>query len=254
MKVFIMQKSKSLIKNILIVLFWLFVWQVLALTINQEILLPTPVATIKALVKMLNEISFYLSVFYSLLRIVIGYLSGVLIGILGGVLSYKIKTFKAIFSPILTIIKAVPIASFIILALVWFKGTTLPIFISFLIVVPIIWSTTETGLNNINKNLLELAFVYRLNPLKIFFKIKLPLIMPNLITAALTAMGFAWKSGVAAEVICKPENSLGNILQNAKIYLEIPQVFAVTIVVAILSIILETSIKLILRRYSNDKY
>lgn len=252
MKVFIMQKNKSLIKNILIILFWLILWQILAIIINQEILLPTPISTLKALIKMLNQASFYFSVLYSLLRIVIGYLLGVLIGIIGGILSYKIKTFKALLSPILAIVKAVPVASFIILALVWFKGTTLPIFISFLIVVPIIWSTTETGLKNIDKNLLELAFVYRLKPLKIFFKIKLPLIMPNLISSALTAMGFAWKSGVAAEVICRPENSLGNILQNAKIYLEIPQVFAITTVVAILSIILETSVKLILRRYSND--
>ena len=243
---------KNILKSVLVVLFWVVLWQILALIINQEILLPTPKATLIALSQMLNQTSFYIAVLYSILRIIIGYLLGVLVGILGGVLSYKFGTFKSLFSPILSLVKAVPVASFIILALVWLKGTTLPIFISFLIVVPIIWSTTETSLKNIDKNFLELATVYKLSPLKVFFKIKLPLIMPNLISSCLTAMGFAWKSGVAAEVICKPENSLGNILQNAKIYLEIPQVFAVTVVVAVLSILLETSVKLIVRRYSDD--
>lgn len=243
---------KKTLKSVLVILFWIIVWQIAAITINQEIILPTPVATFNALYKMLNQGTFYIAVLYSILRIIIGYLLGVLIGILGGVLSYRIQIFKALFSPILSLVKAVPVASFIILALVWLKGTTLPIFISFLIVVPIIWSTTETSLKNIDKNYLELAAVYKLSPLKVFFKIKLPLIRHNLISSALTAMGFAWKSGVAAEVICKPENSLGNILQTAKIYLEIPQVFAVTVVVAVLSIVLETSVKLIVRRYSDD--
>ena len=113
-----------------------------------------------------------------------------------------------------------------------------------------IWSTMKSGLDNIDGKYLELAKVYKLDNIKTFFEIKLPFILPSLISTALTALGFAWKSGVAAEVICRPANSLGNMLQEAKIYIETAEVFAITAVVAILSIILEKIIKAVVRRYS----
>ena len=78
--------------------------------------------------------------------------------------------------------------------------------------------------------------------------------MPAFLSTALTALGFAWKSGIAAEVICRPENSLGNMLQSAKLYISTPDVFAITAVVALLSIILEMLIGRVTRRYTNVKY
>ena len=89
--------------------------------------------------------------------------------------------------------------------------------------------------------------------IKIFFKIKLPLILPSFISAALTSLGFAWKSGIAAEVIAKPLNSLGNMLEKSKTHLEIAEVFALTVVVALLSLLLEVSLKKIFRRYRDVK-
>lgn len=248
-----MELTKRIARGTLIALLWLALWQALAVTINQEILLPSPKATLTALFGMLDTAEFYLSVLWSLMRIVSGYLLGIAVGVIGALLSYRSRIFKAVFSPILQIIKAVPVASFIILALVWFRGSTLPIFISFLMVVPMIWSNVKSGLRNIDVKYLELARVYKIKPYKVFFKIKLPFILPSFLSSALTALGFAWKSGIAAEVICRPENSLGNMLQESKIYLEIPQVFAVTAVVALLSLLLELIVKRALRRFSDDK-
>ena len=218
--------------------------------IAQEFLIPTPLATLKTLLELAKTEKFYISVLLSLLRIIIGYALGVILGVLGAVASYHSKLFDALFSPILKLIKAVPVASFIILALVWFKSDSLPIFIAFLMVLPMIWSTMKSGLENIDGKYLELAKVYKLDNIKTFFEIKLPFILPSLISTALTALGFAWKSGVAAEVICRPSNSLGNMLQEAKIYIETAEVFAITAVVALLSIILENIIKAVVRRYS----
>lgn len=218
--------------------------------IAQEFLIPTPINTLKALIELAKTEKFYMSVLLSLLRIIIGYVLGVILGILGAVASYHSKLFDALFAPVLKLIKAVPVASFIILALVWFKSDDLPIFIAFLMVLPMIWSTVKSGLDNIDSKYLELAKVYRLDNIKTFFEIKLPFILPSLISTALTALGFAWKSGVAAEVICRPVNSLGNMLQEAKIYIETAEVFAITAVVALLSIILERIIKAVVGRYS----
>ena len=76
--------------------------------------------------------------------------------------------------------------------------------------------------------------------------------MPSFIAAAVSALGFAWKSGVAAEVICRPASSLGRLLQDAKLYLETPRVFALTAVVAVLSLLLEIAVKRLARRFLND--
>lgn len=242
------------LKNFAILLFWLSVWQLLSMAIANQLLIPSPLSTLSALMKLCKTEEFYFSVLLSLLRIICGFALGVVIGFLCALLSVRLKLFKEVTYPLLQIIKAVPVASFIILAFFWFKSAYLPIFISFLMVLPIIWSATETALRGIDIKYIEMAQVYRLKPLKIFFQIKLPFILPSFISASLTSLGFAWKSGIAAEVICKPASSLGKMLEQSKTHLEISEVFALTAVVAVLSIFLEITLKRLLRRYKNDKY
>lgn len=249
-----MTQSKKLLKKAAVCLLWLAIWQLAAILINQEILIPTPFSTLKALYTLAATTKFYVAVATSLLRIIAGYSLGIIAGVAGALLSCRFRVFKAICSPLLKIIKAVPVASFIILALVWFHSSTLPIFISFLMVLPMIWSSVESGLEGIDKKYPELAFVYGLSPIKTFFEVKVPFILPSFISTALTGLGFAWKSGIAAEVICRPRASLGNMLQEAKLYISTPDVFALTAVVAVLSLILETVIIKCVRRYTNDKY
>jgi NitT/TauT family transport system permease protein len=149
------------------------------------------------------------------------------------------------------LIKAVPVASFIILAFFWFKSSNLPIFIAFLMVLPIIWSTTETALRGIDTKYIEMGQVFRLSKAQIFFKTKLPLIFPAFISSALTSLAFAWKSGIAAEVITKPLYSLGSMLEQSKTHLEIAEVFSLTAVVAMLSLLLEITLKKLLGRYNH---
>lgn len=171
------------------------------------------------------------------------YAAGIAIGFIGGLLSYKFAVFRAFFSPVLHLVRAVPVASFIILALVWIKSSYFPVFICFLMVLPIIWLNVESGTAQIDRRYIEVARIYRFSPLKTLLRVQLPFLLPSFAAAATTALGFAWKSGVAAEVICRPEGSLGGMLQDAKLYLETPQVFALTAVVALLSLLLERLMK-----------
>ena len=221
--------------------------------IAKNLILPSPVSTVTALFKLAQTKEFYLSVIISLFRILIGFSLGCVLGFLGGVFATKNALFKEITAPALQLIRAVPVASFIILAFFWFKSTLLPIFITFLMVLPIVWSATATALDSIDQKYIEMGKVFGLNKGKIFIRIKLPLILPAVISAALTSLGFAWKSGIAAEVIAKPQNSLGGLLETSKAHLEISEVFALTAVVALLSLLLEISLKKIFRRYQNDK-
>lgn len=245
--------TKNIIKNAATALFWLALWQLIAATVNKELLVPYPRAAFSALVELVKTAEFWQAVFFSLFRITVGFATGVAGGVIGALLSCKSKLFKTLFSPALHLVRAVPVASFIILALVWIKGTYLPVFISFLTVLPMIWSSVESGIENIDRSYIEAARVFRLSRGKILFSVKLPLIMPTFAAAAVNALGFAWKSGVAAEVICRPEASVGRLLQDAKLYLETPRVFALTAVVAVLSLAVEMLVRLVVGRFMNDK-
>ncbi len=240
-------------KKIAILLIWIAVWQFASILISHELLIPSPLTTAKAFITLAQTKEFYISVGASLLRIICGFIFGVALGFLCGILSAKSRFFKEITSPAVQLIKSVPVASFIILAFFWFKSTYLPVFIAFLMVLPIIWSSTETALIGIDRKYIEMGEVFGLSAGKIFYKIKLPLILPTFISSALTSLGFAWKSGIAAEVIAKPLNSIGGLLERSKTHLEIAEVFALTAVVAVLSLFLEVALKKLLGRYSHVK-
>ena len=244
---------KKLFKGTAILAFWLLIWQAAAMIINDNFLIPTPLETLKALFVLGQTGQFYLAVLKSLLRIIIGYALGVTVGFLGGVIANKSPLFNDVTSPAIQVIKAVPVASFIILAFFWFKSDKLPIFIAFLMVLPMVWSETLTALSSIDQKFIELARVYKLSPFKTFFKIKMPFITKTLLTTCLTALGFAWKSGIAAEIICRPQTALGTLLNDHKNYFDMPSVFALTVVVAALSIILEIVLKQAVRRVLNAK-
>lgn len=244
----------KILKKTAILILWIAVWQFLSMIIAKELILPSPVSTIVSLFKLAETKVFYASVLISILRILTGFLLGTILGFLGGIVSANNAIFKQIIAPLLQLIKAVPVASFIILAFFWFKSTFLPIFITFLMVLPIVWAATETALLSVDQKIVEMGTIFRLSNIKIFLKIKLPIISPTVISACLTAFGFAWKSGIAAEVIAKPQNSLGGLLENSKTYLEISEVFALTAVVAILSLLLEIGLKRIFRGYYYDRF
>ncbi len=235
--------AKSLIKYLLPPVFWLGVWQLLATVVGQELLLPTPWQVVVVWGQLAATQTFWLACLYSLLRIAAGYLLGVAVGILLGILCVYLPPADLLLSPVLRVVRAAPVASFIILALVWIKTDYLPIFIAFLMVLPLMFSATTAAIRGVDGKLLEMAKVYRLPKSRVITKILLPSAAPAVLAQALTILGLAWKSGVAAEVICLPRLALGKFLQNAKIYLETPEVFAWTATIIVLSLCLEHLLK-----------
>ncbi len=246
--------KNKIIKYTITAAFWVAVWQLISLVVGLEILVPSPIKTLTTLFSLLGEGKFYLAVVSSLIRIISGFAFGVIVGLSGAILSVRLSLFKTLFSPILRLVRAVPVASFIILAFVWIKTDLVPVFISFLMVLPIVWDNAQSGILNTDKKLLEMGRVFGLTEKEILTRIKIPSIVPSLISACMTALGLSWKAGIAAEVICKPISSLGGNLADAKVYLETPTVFAVTGVVVILSLLLEILIKRTVRRFTYDKY
>lgn len=246
MKASIIQNKKSI--KLLAILFWIVIWQVVAVLVSKELLIASPVSVLKAIASLSMTASFWGIIATSLFRIIAGFLLGISAGTVIAVLSSKSKVLRALMSPLVSIIKTTPVASFIIIALIWIKAPFLSVFISFLTVMPVAYFNMYEGICGIDLKLRDMADVFEIKKSKRFFKIYLPSVMPFLLSSVKMGLGFAWKSGIAAEVIAIPLGTIGKEIRNAKIYLETPELFAWTAVVIILSFAVEKGFVFILEK------
>lgn len=233
--------------------FWLIVWTVVSRKVAMEAILPSPWAVIKTLGEIVKVKGFWMTIFLSSGRIILGFCLALFLGLIMAIFSYISYGFKALISPIIKVIKVTPVASFIILALLWIKGKNLSILISFLMVLPMTYTNVLQGLEDASKELLEMAKVFRLSMVKKIKAIYLPGIMPHLISAISVGLGFCWKAGIAAEVIGIPKNSIGLKLYEAKIHLMTKELMAWTIVIIIISIVFENIVLKVINHIENHR-
>ncbi|MCC5911194.1 MAG: ABC transporter permease subunit [Clostridiaceae bacterium] len=234
----IISNKKSLNKFV-IILFWVAVWQILHLFIGRDIYVPSPFSVVMRLKELIFLKVFWTSIAFSIYRVIIGLFLSITLGIIVGVISSMNRYVYDLIHPLMTAIKATPVLSFIILALIWLSSSNVPIFICFLMCFPIIWTNVVTGISNVDKKLLEMAKVYGVKRLTVIKKIYLPSIIPYLSAACITSLGLGWKVSVAAEVLSHPRNAIGSHLYSAKVYLDSSELFAWTLVVILLSLLFE---------------
>ena len=219
--------------------FWLAVWWLLALIVGKELLIPSPPLVVRTLLDLVVTGAFWRYTALTLLRITLGLLLGIVLGILTALLTNRLSLLHALLAPAVRVVRATPVASFIILVLLWVANGRVPVVISALVVLPVIWESTAAGLESVDRNLLEFARVYRLTRLDTWRRIVIPSMLPQLAAAVCTAIGLAWKSGVAAEVLCLPKAAVGTQVYFSKLYLDTPALFAWTLVVVALSLTVE---------------
>ena len=232
-------KTFKLISAVLSLLFWVLVWAVISFRVSNDFLLPSPMDTLTSLGNMALTADFWATAGISLARILIGILVAVAIGSIAAVLTASVNAADSLLSPMMTVIKATPIASFIVLALLWIDRNSLPVFITVLIVLPVIWSNVSSGIRAVDRGLLEVAKVYKFPLGKRIMRVYVPSVTPYFLAACRASLGMAWKAGIAAEVLCTPRNAIGTQIYFSKTYLETTELFAWTLTVIILSVIIE---------------
>lgn len=235
----IQNKDKKYIRKTLIIFFWLAVWQILAMCVDNFLLVVTPLQALRALFLLAGQAEFWQSAFGSLWRIALGFLLGAVLALLLAAVSYRYKIAEEVLRPFMVFCKAVPVAVFAVLLLIWWGSSMLAVSICFLVVFPNIYLNTLEGLKSADRELLEMAEVFRLPFGTRFFYIYRPALKPFLLSAFQLSLGMCWKSGVAAEVIGTPTHSIGGALYLAKIYLDTAELFAWTAVIVVLSVFFE---------------
>ena len=230
------------------VLFWLGVWQLAAAAVGQELLLPGPAAVGRRLLELAAGAVFWQTALASLLRIFGGLLLGVALGALLAGLTAWVPLLDWVLTPAVKVVRATPVASFILLVYLWVERGRVPGLISALMVLPVVWGNVTRGIAETDPRLLELARAYGFGRGRTLRRIYIPSVLPYFASGCRTALGLAWKAGVAAEVLCQPQNAIGTQIYNTKYYLETPSLFAWTLVVIALSFLLEWAVGELLRR------
>lgn len=221
------------------ILFWVAVWQLVAWQVASPLFLPTPLAVVRRLSQLALTAPFWHTALLSLCRVLLGMLWGTVLGVVLAVLACISRWLDAILSPAVRVIRATPVASFILLVFLWTDRDRVPVIIAALMVLPVVWGNVVRGIRECDPKLLELARAYRFSRFKTARLILLPSVRPYFLSALTTSMGLAWKSGVAAEALVLPKLAIGTQIYNTKFYLETADLFAWTLVVILLSLLLE---------------
>lgn len=234
---------------ITIFLIWLFA----SLIINNEIALPSIGKVFIALKNLSLTGNTYIILLYTLLRIIISLILGILFGIVLGVLSAFYDWFYYFISPFIKIMRALPIASIILIILILFgyRGfgdlTFSPIIVTLLLVIPLVFEAVYRGIKNIDVDLINVGRLYTKNKFDMAKRVYIPLIRNELSIAIVQSVGLSFKAMVMAEYVSQTQTSIGYSLLNAKANLDYNYVFAWTIILIIISILIEVLSKQLIK-------
>ena len=230
---------KPNVKGLPALVFWLAVWYLAALWVNNPLLLPTPVDVLRRLGQLALTAPFWQITFPSIGRILLGVVSGVALGVGLAVLTSISRIAEMLVAPAMTSMQATPVASFAILVLIWVDRDFVPVLICAMMVLPVIHGSVSTGIRMTDSKLLEMAKVSRLPKLRILRRIYVPSVMPFFRTSSVSALSLGWKAGIAAEVLTVPKASIGRMLSEGKLYVMTEDMFAWTVTIVVLSLLLQ---------------
>ena len=223
-------------------------WALAAKRAGKEIILPSPLVTFKQLLSLLSSANFWQHLSATLLRGLAGFGLSYLMGLMIGLFSGLNRHFKTFFQPWLTAIRSTPSMALILLALIWFKSNAVTLFVTFLVVFPIVTQNVSEGLQQVDPRLKELARLYQVSTTRVLREMYLPAILPYLATGAAAGLGLTWKVMIAAEVLANPPTGIGTQMDTARIFLQTAEVFAWTIVVITISLFFDRLLYSLLRR------
>ncbi len=247
-------RSKKIVLSIAGALVLLLIWKLISLFIRNDIILPPPELVAIETVRLFGSKGFGSALGLTLFRGIAGFGISCIAGLVVGISAGLSPVLHQLLRPLLSTIKATPVMSIILLALIWFTTGTVPIFSAFLMAFPIITGNIIQGIREVDRKLLEMARVFYVHPRRTLVHVTIPSVFPFFLAGASTALAVTWKVVIAAEVLSQPINALGTGLYEAKIQLETAEVFAWTLIAILLSALTERGFGVLMARLRRRKH
>ncbi|MCL2499762.1 MAG: ABC transporter permease subunit [Defluviitaleaceae bacterium] len=240
---------RPFVYTLLAVLFWLLVWEAAAAWIGSTVILVPPRLAFARLFTLAQTAGFWLSIGTSMRRIMLGFLLALGAGVIIAVGASVSKIFKHLMLPFINVLNAMPLASFALMVLFLFGSRNLSIVVPFIMVMPIVFHNVYKGITNTDPKLLEMARVFDVPFWKRVYYIYAKSIMPYLLSAASIGIGFAWKSGISAELIGNASGTIGRELHSARNFFLMVDLYAWTIAIVLLSYAIDRAFRFIYEKW-----
>lgn len=210
MKISIIKDKRSY--YLLGILFIFVLWSILYFSFNNDYVVPSISKTFQALGSLIIQLHTYKVLLFTILRLLIVIGICLASGVVLAVFSYLSDRVKMFFKPIFTLLKTIPIAVVIILLLIMFTREYAPLLVVASVVLPLIYTATLSGLENINSDIIDEVKMISENNLAVATKIYLPLSCPFILMSIIQSVGLGLKVLVMAEYLSQPIYSIGNEL------------------------------------------
>lgn len=227
---------------------FLIIWQAVALTINNDIYIPTIGQTLNSLKEIVSSDRFLIDVLSSISRTIISFIAAFIIAFVVGVASYSFRIVRNMLKPFNALIQSIPNMVLIVLALIWFDKNNAPYIVGFCVVFPILYDSVLGSMTAIDKDIIEMANIYKVSTIDKILKIYIPSIVFRLVPIMISTLSLGFKVVIAGEVHGQPKYGIGTMVQIEKINFNTSGIFAWLVVILIISLILELMKQFILRR------
>ena len=247
----------SLLSLTAALLCWWMIWWIASMRVNVSFIFPSPYEAVKELFVLIPQKEFIIAVLGSLKRMLLGLFLGIMIGTAGATLGYFFFPIKVFLAPLIKITRSTPVASIILICVLFLKSNVTPIFIAILTVMPIVYENVLMGLNKTDAGLSEAADAYGFSPFKKLMLLYAPSALPYFGSACNVSLGLAWKSCISAEVLIVTAKSVGYYVYTSKLYLETERLFAWTIAIVLISVLIEyvaMLISFLLKKHLGRRY
>lgn len=227
-------------RRVLVILLWLAIWEGAYLLIGRDIYFPSPVSVVTTFLRLLTEKNTWTVIGWSLYRTLFAIVISAVLGIAFGVVCGLNRTMYDLVNPLMVILKSTPVVSVIIISILLFRSTDVPIFSGILMCFPIVFTGTVAGVRSVDPKLVEMCSFYKVGRWERLKSLYFPAAKSHINASVISEIGICWKAVAAAEVLSMPRLSIGANLYFAKTSLDPALLFAWTVIIILLSFVFET--------------
>lgn len=238
----------------IILIVWLAIWQLGAMVVGSNLLLPGPIDTAIALFGLLKDDGFYLDAAATIARCIVAIVLAVVLGFGLALSSYRHKIVRDVLALPVSLFKSIPVMAVAIYMILLLHPSNVPVLVCWVMCFPIVYTNLLTGLDSMDNSLLEMAKVYNISGRRKAKLIYVPSLYPYFSSAMSLMAGMSWKAVVTAEVLSIPKFSLGYELMNSKYYLNTDMLFAYVVAIIAISVAFERVVKYMLKRSAAHNY
>lgn len=239
---------KSKIYTLISCLFFIILWQVIAVTTNNDIYIPKLHQVSVALKEIYIEQNFWKAIFSSFYRTIISYVLALVLSMILGILGAVYPFFRYLIQPLNSFAKTVPTMVLVVLLLVWFDKDITPFAVGFAIIFPVLYEGVRNSLMQIDKKLIDMTKIYEVSLIDKIKKIYVPVMKFYFISIFVSTFSLTFKVVITGEVYGQPKFGIGSQIQLEKVNFNVPGIFAWIVIIVFISIVLEVINRLLNKR------